>query len=60
MRPNKFSSLEEAKKKIGHWVEADYNKLYVHSEVGYISPQEFESARGGSDSVGQRYWSQRK
>lgn len=37
-----FSSLEEAREKIGYWIEVDYNKLYVHSELGYMSPEEFE------------------
>ena len=39
---NEFSSLEEAKQRIGQWIGVDYNKLYVHSELGYISPEEFE------------------
>jgi transposase InsO family protein len=39
---NEFSSLDEAKQKIGHWIDLDYNKLYVHSGLGYISPEEFE------------------
>jgi len=39
---NEFSSLKEAKERIGQWIEVDYNKLYVHSELGYISPEEFE------------------
>ena len=39
---NEFSSLEEAKEKIGQWIETDYNKLYVHSKLGYLSPEEFE------------------
>lgn len=39
---NEFGSLEEAKEKIGGWIESDYNKLYVHSELGYMSPDEFE------------------
>jgi putative transposase len=39
---NEFSSLEEAKQRIGQWIAVDYNKLYVHSELGYISPEEFE------------------
>lgn len=39
---NEFSSLEEAREKIGHWIDLDYNKLYVHSELGYRSPEEFE------------------
>ena len=39
---NEFSSLEEAREKIGRWIEVDYNQLYVHSELGYRSPEEFE------------------
>jgi putative transposase len=39
---NEFCSLEEAKQRIGQWIEVDYNKLYVHSKLGYISPEEFE------------------
>ncbi len=39
---NEFGSLEEAKEKISRWIEVDYNKLYVHSELGYRSPEEFE------------------
>lgn len=39
---NEFSSLEEAKQGIGQWIEVDYNRLYVHSELGYISPEEFK------------------
>ncbi len=39
---HEFSSLEEARQAIRHWIEEEYNKLYVHSELGYISPEEFE------------------
>lgn len=39
---NEFETLEEAIRKIGNWIEIDYNKLYVHSELGYWSPEEFE------------------
>jgi len=39
---NEFCSLEEAKQRIGQWIEVDYNKLYVHSKLGYFSPEEFE------------------
>jgi putative transposase len=52
---NEFSSLEEAKEKIGHWIEVDYNKFYVHSELGYRSPEEF-SARVGSASGGEEQY----
>jgi putative transposase len=40
---HEFSSLEEAKEAISHWIEVDYNRLYVHSALGYLSPEEFES-----------------
>lgn len=40
---NEFSGFEEAKDRIGKWIENDYNKLYVHSELGYMSPEEFEA-----------------
>jgi transposase InsO family protein len=40
---NEFSSLEEARGKIGKWIEVDYNKFYVHSELGYRSPEEYEA-----------------
>ena len=35
--------LEELKEKIPRWVQEDYNKLYVHSQLGYMSPEEFEA-----------------
>jgi len=35
--------LEILKKEtISKWIEKDYNKLYVHSTLGYKSPEEFE------------------
>lgn len=37
-----FQSFEEAKRKISRWIEVDYNKLYVHSQLGYMSPEEYE------------------
>lgn len=40
---HEFSSLEEARKKIGKWIEVDYNKFYVHSELGYMSPEGYEA-----------------
>ena len=39
---NEFSSLQEAKEKNGRWIEVDYNKLYLHSKLGYLSTEEFE------------------
>ena len=39
---NDFTSFEQAKNALKHWIENDYNKLYVHSALGYVSPEEFE------------------
>lgn len=38
-----FSSLEEAKGRLNNWFEKDYNSDYVHSALGYMSPEEFEN-----------------
>ena len=39
---NEFTSLTEASETISNLIEIDYNKLYVHSSLGYKSPEEFE------------------
>lgn len=52
---NDFGSFEEARVTIGAWIREDYNRLYVHSALGYRSPAEFrqnwiqsqEAALGG-------------
>lgn len=44
---NEFDSFEEAKEKLGGWIEIDYNKLYVHSSLGMRSPEEFETIYAG-------------
>lgn len=41
---NEFSSFDEAKKTLDNWIEEDYNKLYVHSRLGYKFSKEFEEA----------------
>lgn len=38
---NEFSNLEEVKKTLNKWINYDYNKFYVHSKLGYKSPEEF-------------------
>ncbi len=38
---NEFSSFEEAEARIPAWIGEDYNRLYVHSAQGYLSPEEF-------------------
>jgi len=39
---NEFGSFEEARNRIRDWIMNDYNKLYVHSKLGYLSPEDFE------------------
>ena len=48
---NEFSSLEEAREKMGRWIEVDYNQFYVHSGLGYRSPEEFEVLYFGQKSA---------
>ncbi len=38
---NEFGSFEEAETRITAWIEEDYNRLYVHSALRYLSPEEF-------------------
>lgn len=38
-----FASFSEAKETISRWIEQDYNVLYPHSALGYLSPVEFEA-----------------
>jgi len=40
---NEFESLQEAKEVIGDWIKNNYNRLYIHSSLGYRSPEEFEA-----------------
>lgn len=39
---NEFRSLDEARERIEDWITNCYNKLYVHSALGYLSPEEYE------------------
>ncbi|MDW7999135.1 MAG: integrase core domain-containing protein, partial [Thermodesulfovibrio sp.] len=38
---DEFSSFEEAKERIWEWIRF-YNRFYVHSSLGYLSPEEYE------------------
>ncbi|NLI99420.1 transposase [bacterium] len=40
---DEFASFQEAKEKLDTWFVVGYNKLYVHSSLGYRSPEEFEA-----------------
>ena len=37
-----FQSLTEAQEVIDRWIRVDYHQQYVHSALGYKSPEEFE------------------
>ena len=32
---------ERSEPRSGYWIKEDYNRLYVHSTLGYLSPEEF-------------------
>ena len=49
---NEFTSFEEARERIGNWIDSDYNRLYVHSSIGYRSPVEFREAWEESEGLG--------
>ncbi len=36
-----FASLDEAQEKLSAWIDF-YNNYYLHSALGYRSPQEYE------------------
>jgi putative transposase len=40
---NEFESLQEAKEVIGDWSKNTYNRLYLHSALGYRSAEEFKA-----------------
>lgn len=50
---NEFRGLEESKELIARWIGQDYNKLYVHSTLGYRSPEEFEALFNQAVCLGQ-------
>ena len=56
---NEFSSLEEARQKIGRWIEVDYNQLYVHSGLGYRSPSDRVGSASGGEEFETLYFGQK-
>ena len=38
----KFKTREEAKQIIFEYIEVFYNRIRIHSAIGYLSPEEFE------------------
>lgn len=43
-----FSSLEEARRVLGPWIEGEYNRVDVHSSLGNKGPQENEEVFFGN------------
>lgn len=37
-----WKTLKETQEAIARWIDYDYNTMFVHSAIGYISPIEFE------------------
>ncbi|WP_447974985.1 IS3 family transposase [Nitrospira sp. Kam-Ns4a] len=46
-----FTSLEQAREAIRHWITVEYNERYVHSALGYRSPLEFEAMLGVQEAA---------
>ncbi|ODA43925.1 hypothetical protein THER_1357 [Thermodesulfovibrio sp. N1] len=34
--------MKKPEESIRNWIINDYNRFYVHSSLGYLSPEEFE------------------
>jgi transposase InsO family protein len=41
---NEYEDIEEARRRIGHFLEEVYMKKRVHSALGYLTPWEFEQS----------------
>jgi putative transposase len=41
---NEYADLEDARKRIGRFIEDVYQKKRIHSSLGYLTPAEFEAA----------------
>lgn len=39
---NEYRTVEEARHKIGHFLEHNYNRIRLHSSLGYCPPEEYE------------------
>jgi len=39
---SEYRSFEEARERIGEFIEAVYNQKRIHSSLGYLTPSEFE------------------
>ena len=40
---SEYRDLADARRQIGHFIDAVYNVKRIHSSLGYLTPQEFEA-----------------
>ncbi len=38
----RYATREEARQSIFQWIEVFYNRVRLHSTLGYMSPEQFE------------------
>ena len=46
-----YHTMEELEQHVGEFIEQTYNRVRLHSALGYVSPEEFESRVGGPGVV---------
>ena len=42
-----YYTREEARASVFHYIEVFYNRVRLHSELGYLSPEQYEAEHGG-------------
>ena len=47
-----YRNLEDARTRIGQFIEQVYNRQRLHSALGYLTPEEFEQISQARGSVG--------
>lgn len=38
----RYATREEARQSVFQWIEVFYNRVRLHSTLGYVSPEQFE------------------
>ncbi|MCD6506946.1 integrase core domain-containing protein, partial [Candidatus Poribacteria bacterium] len=53
---NEYEDIQEARERIGYFLEEVYMKKRVHSALGYLTPLEFEQSCNPTDSILPALW----